>query len=57
MTTGRVLAHSVIWNFIGMAVPVLIALAAIPLLIKGMGEERLSPIDVSKTKNKLLRMN
>lgn len=46
LTTGRVLAHSVIWNFIGMAVPVLIALAAIPLLIKGMGEERFGLLSI-----------
>jgi O-antigen/teichoic acid export membrane protein len=40
LTSGRLLARSAIWNLIGMAAPVLVALVAIPLLIDGMGKER-----------------
>ena len=40
LTSGRLLARSAIWNLVGMAAPVLVALVAIPLLIEGMGKER-----------------
>jgi len=40
LTSGRLLARSAAWNLIGMAVPLLVALVAIPLLIDGMGKER-----------------
>jgi O-antigen/teichoic acid export membrane protein len=40
LTSGRVLARSAVWNFIGMAAPMLVGLIAIPLLIDGMGKER-----------------
>lgn len=40
LTSGRVLTRSALWNFAGMAFPVLVALILIPLLIKGMGNDR-----------------
>jgi len=40
LTSGRLLARSAIWNLVGMAAPVLVALIAIPMLIEGMGKER-----------------
>lgn len=40
LTSGRLLARSALWNFLGMAAPMLLALVAIPLLIEGMGKER-----------------
>lgn len=40
LTSGRLLARSAAWNLMGMAVPLLVALVAIPLLIDGMGKER-----------------
>ncbi len=40
LTSGRILARSALWNFIGLAAPMLVALIAIPLLIEGMGKER-----------------
>lgn len=40
LTSGRVLTRSALWNFFGMAGPMLVALFAIPLLIEGMGKER-----------------
>lgn len=40
LTSGRRLARNAVWNFVGMAAPILVGLAAIPLLIDGMGKER-----------------
>lgn len=40
LISGRRLVRSVIWNFAGTAAPLLVGLAAIPLLIEGMGKER-----------------
>jgi len=40
LTSGRLLARSALWNLVGLAVPMLVALIAIPLLIDGMGKER-----------------
>lgn len=40
LTSGRLLARSALWNFAGMAAPMLVALFAIPMLIDGMGKER-----------------
>lgn len=40
LTSGRLLARSALWNLVGMAAPILVALVAIPLLIDGMGKER-----------------
>ena len=40
LTSGRVLARNTLWNLIGQGVPLLVALFAIPLLIKGLGTDR-----------------
>lgn len=40
LTTGRRLARSAVWNFAGMAAPLLVGVVAIPWLIEGMGKER-----------------
>lgn len=40
LISGRLLAHNAIWNFGGLAAPMLVGLFAIPLLIDGMGKER-----------------
>lgn len=40
LTSGRLLARSALWNLVGMAAPMLVALVVIPLLIDGMGKER-----------------
>ena len=37
---GRLLAKNSLWNLVGWGAPLLVALAAIPLLIKGLGIER-----------------
>ena len=46
LTSGRLLARSVIWNLVGMGAPVLVALVAIPLLIEGMGKERFGLLSI-----------
>ncbi len=40
MTGGRLLARNTIWNLVGHGAPLLVALFAIPLLIKGLGTAR-----------------
>jgi len=40
LTSGRTLARNTIWNLVGQGAPLLVALFAIPLLIKGMGADR-----------------
>jgi len=40
LTSGRTLARNTIWNMVGQGAPLLVALFAIPLLIKGMGTDR-----------------
>jgi O-antigen/teichoic acid export membrane protein len=40
LLSGRLLARDVIWNFGGMAVPMLVGIFVIPLLIEGYGKER-----------------
>lgn len=40
LTSGRLLARNALWNLVGMAAPILVALFAIPILIEGMGKER-----------------
>lgn len=46
LTSGRLLARSAIWNLVGMAAPMLVALVAIPLLIDGMGKERFALLSI-----------
>lgn len=38
--SGSLLARNTLWNLLGMAAPMLVAVVAIPLLISGMGKER-----------------
>jgi O-antigen/teichoic acid export membrane protein len=40
LTGGRILARNTIWNLVGQSAPLLVALVAIPLLIKGLGTAR-----------------
>jgi len=40
LTSGRLLARNTIYNLIGQGAPILIAIFAIPLLIKGLGTDR-----------------
>jgi O-antigen/teichoic acid export membrane protein len=40
LTQGSLLARNTIWNLIGYGVPLVVALFAIPLLIKGLGTDR-----------------
>lgn len=40
LLSGRVLANNTLWNFAGMAAPMLVAIFAVPVLIAGMGTER-----------------
>jgi len=40
LLSGHLLARNAIWNFVGMAAPLLVGLFAIPYLIDGMGKER-----------------
>ena len=40
LTSGRILTLNTIWNLVGQGAPLLVALFAIPLLIKGMGTAR-----------------
>jgi len=40
LTSGRILARNTIWNLVGQGAPLLVALFAIPLLIKGLGTDR-----------------
>ncbi|WP_299873363.1 flippase [uncultured Cocleimonas sp.] len=37
---GRKLARNVIWNLLGAVIPILVAIIAIPILIKGLGSAR-----------------
>ena len=39
-TDGRLLARNAIWNLLGQSVPLVVAIFAIPLLIKGLGTDR-----------------
>lgn len=40
LTKGRLLAKNVLWNLLGQGVPIIIAVATIPLIIDGMGTDR-----------------
>jgi O-antigen/teichoic acid export membrane protein len=40
LTSGRLLARNTVWNLIGQGAPLLVALFAIPMLIKGLGVDR-----------------
>ena len=40
LTSGKLLARNTVWNLVGQGVPLIAAVFAIPLLIKGLGIER-----------------
>ena len=40
MLSGRVLARNSIWNFAGLAAPMVVALVTIPMVIHGLGKDR-----------------
>jgi len=40
VTSNRHLAKNAVWNFVGLGAPLLVAVFAIPLLIKGLGVDR-----------------
>ena len=40
LTRGHIIARNTVWNLIGLGAPLLVALFAIPLLIRGMGTDR-----------------
>ncbi len=40
LLSGRRLARNALWNFTGLAAPLLVAVVAVPFLIEGMGKER-----------------
>lgn len=39
-TTGRILIKNTLWNFLGQAMPLLVALVSMPILIRGLGTDR-----------------
>jgi len=45
MKTSKI-AHSIYWNFLGLAVPLVLALFSIPVLIEGMGIERFGLLSI-----------
>src|SRR5215470_3929501 len=40
LTSGRLLAKNTLWNLIGSAAPMIVAVFCIPLLIRGLGKDR-----------------
>src|SRR6266576_334681 len=40
LTSGNLLARNAVWNFIGSAAPMLVAIFCIPILIRGLGTDR-----------------
>src|SRR6266567_2771444 len=40
LTGGRLLARNTVWNLLGNGTPMLVAVACIPILIRGLGTER-----------------
>jgi len=40
LTSGRVLARNTVWNLLGSGAPMIVAVASIPILIRGLGKER-----------------
>src|SRR5437016_7005364 len=37
---GRVIARSTLWNLVGQSLPALVAVIAVPFLVKGLGTDR-----------------
>src|SRR6266571_2915663 len=40
LTSGRLLARNAVWNLLGNGAPMIVAVACIPILIRGLGEAR-----------------
>src|SRR6266849_6884349 len=40
LTSGRLLARNTVWNLVGSAAPMAVAVFCIPILIRGLGHER-----------------
>src|SRR5437660_9026062 len=40
LTSGNLLVRNAVWNFIGSAAPMLVAIFCIPILIRGLGTDR-----------------
>jgi O-antigen/teichoic acid export membrane protein len=40
LTSGRLLAKNTLWNLIGSAAPMIVAVSCIPILIRGLGRDR-----------------
>ncbi len=40
LLSGQLLARNTAWNFLGMAAPIVVALATIPFVIHGLGKDR-----------------
>jgi O-antigen/teichoic acid export membrane protein len=47
LTQSRVLARNVVYNWIGLLLPLFVAMFAIPLLVKGLGNERFGVLALS----------
>jgi O-antigen/teichoic acid export membrane protein len=47
LTHSRVLAKNVVYNWVGMLLPIVVAMIAIPLLVKGLGNERFGVLALS----------
>src|SRR5579864_5317005 len=47
LTSGRLLARNTIWNLLGQIVPMVVALATIPIIIRGMGVERFGVLSLA----------
>ena len=47
LTHGHVIALNTVWNLVGLGAPLLVALFAIPLLIRGMGTDRVGVLTLA----------
>jgi hypothetical protein len=47
LTSGRLLARNTLWNIASLAAPLLVALAAVPILIRSIGIERFGVLSVA----------
>src|SRR6266853_237853 len=49
LTSGRLLARNTVWNLIGSGAPLLVAVFCIPILIRGLGNERFGVLTLTWT--------
>jgi O-antigen/teichoic acid export membrane protein len=47
LTAGRLLARNTIWNILGQIVPMLVGIATIPIIIRGLGVERFGVLSLA----------